>query len=87
MGILWVHVLADAVYDTMEDVPEEVRTNKRYEGADSYTVSDTAKRVAEDFGTIDILVHSLANGPEVRFHGCCQLTQTRRGMMLRQTPS
>lgn len=29
----------DAVFDTMEDVPEEVATNKRYAGADGYTVS------------------------------------------------
>lgn len=30
-----------------------------------YTVSEVAQRVKEDFGSIDIVVHSLANGPEV----------------------
>ncbi|KAF3636564.1 Enoyl-[acyl-carrier-protein] reductase [NADH] 1, chloroplastic [Capsicum annuum] len=31
----------------------------------SWTVSEVAESVKEDFGSIDILVHSLANGPEV----------------------
>ncbi|GBG65245.1 hypothetical protein CBR_g50287 [Chara braunii] len=57
----------DAVYDKPEDVPEEVRTNKRYAAADGgFTVQQVADRVKEDFGSIDILVHSLANGPEVQ---------------------
>lgn len=55
----------DAVFDKMEDVPEEVRTNKRYAELSGYTVSEVAKQVAEDFGSIDILIHSLANAPEV----------------------
>ena len=56
----------DAIYDTYDDVPEEVRTNKRYAGNDGFSVADCAAKVAADFGTIDILVHSLANGPEVQ---------------------
>ncbi|KAK2965557.1 hypothetical protein RJ640_016699, partial [Escallonia rubra] len=55
----------DAVYDTPEDVPESVKTNKRYAGASNWTVKEVAESVKQDFGTIDILVHSLANGPEV----------------------
>jgi len=31
----------------------------------SYTVSECAARVKEEFGNIDIVIHSLANGPEV----------------------
>ncbi|KAK1313824.1 hypothetical protein QJS10_CPA06g01710 [Acorus calamus] len=38
----------DAVFDNLEDVPED----------------EVAECVKEDFGSIDILVHSLANGPE-----------------------
>lgn len=56
------------MFDLPEDVPADVKENKRYEAAGSYTVSETAEKVAKDFGKIDILVHSLANGPEVR--GC-----------------
>lgn len=55
----------DAVFDKMEDVPQEVRENKRYADLSGYTVSEVAQQVAADFGQIDILVHSLANGPEV----------------------
>lgn len=55
----------DAIYDTLEDVPEDVKANKRYAGTSKWTVKEVAESVKEDFGSIDILVHSLANGPEV----------------------
>ncbi|URD76306.1 Enoyl- acyl-carrier-protein reductase NADH [Musa troglodytarum] len=55
----------DAVYDTPEDVPEDVKTNKRYAGSSNWTVKEVAESVKNDFGSIDILVHSLANAPEV----------------------
>ncbi|GAX74103.1 hypothetical protein CEUSTIGMA_g1552.t1 [Chlamydomonas eustigma] len=55
----------DAVFDTFADVPEDVATNKRYAGNSGWTVSEVAERVEKDIGKIDILVHSLANGPEV----------------------
>ncbi|RWV81671.1 hypothetical protein GW17_00056888 [Ensete ventricosum] len=55
----------DAVYDTPEDVPEDVKTNKRYAGSSNWTVKEVVESVNNDFGSIDILVHSLANGPEV----------------------
>lgn len=56
----------DAAFDHLEQVPEEVRNNKRYVEISSYTISDVAKEVEEKYGKIDILVHSLANGPEVK---------------------
>ena len=45
----------------------QVANNKRYAAAagKGFTVSEVAEHVKSDFGTIDILVHSLANGPEV----------------------
>lgn len=55
----------DAVFDSPDDVPEEVKTNKRYAGLDGYTISEVAKQIEKDYGKIDIVVHSLANGPEV----------------------
>lgn len=55
----------DAVFDTMEDVPQEVRDNKRYIELSGYCVADVAQQIASDFGQIDLLVHSLANAPEV----------------------
>src|SRR5687767_1327955 len=58
----------DAAYDTLEDMPESVRQNKRYSEVGDSSVSGVATRVREDFGeqSLDILVHSLANGPEVK---------------------
>ncbi|KAG2298044.1 hypothetical protein Bca52824_034516 [Brassica carinata] len=55
----------DAVFDNPEDVPEDVKANKRYAGSSNWTVQEAAECVRKDFGSIDILVHSLANGPEV----------------------
>ncbi|GJU70926.1 enoyl-[acyl-carrier-protein] reductase [NADH], chloroplastic-like protein [Tanacetum coccineum] len=64
MNITKVYPL-DAVYDTPEDVPDDVKSNRRYAGSSKWTVKEVAESVKEDFGSIDILVHSLANGPEV----------------------
>ncbi|CAM9292607.1 unnamed protein product [Phaeothamnion confervicola] len=55
----------DAVFDTPDDVPDEVKNNKRYAGLSGYTITEAAEAVKADYGEIDILVHSLANGPEV----------------------
>jgi enoyl-[acyl-carrier protein] reductase I len=58
----------DAVFDTPEDVPEDVRSDKRYVDLAGYTIQEVADRLREDFGDscLDIIVHSLANGPEVQ---------------------
>lgn len=56
----------DAAFDTMEDVPEDIRENKRYKDISEYTISEVAAALARDFGNIDIFVHSLANAPEVK---------------------
>ncbi len=56
----------DAAFDNPNDVPEEIKENKRYKDASQYTIQEVAAEVAKDFGKIDILIHSLANGPEVQ---------------------
>jgi enoyl-[acyl-carrier protein] reductase I len=55
----------DAVFDKSEDVPQEIRENKRYAEHSNYTISELVQQVEADFGRIDLLVHSLANAPEV----------------------
>jgi len=45
---------------------EEIKENKRYKQYSGYTVSEVASQIEKDFGKIDIIVHSLANGPEVK---------------------
>src|SRR5256714_1053453 len=58
----------DAAYDTLADAPEEIRTNKRYKDVGDFSVAGLAQRLAQDFGErpLDIVIHSLANGPEVK---------------------
>ena len=57
----------DAVYDTPDQVTQEVRDSKRYAGIEAFTISEVASQIEADLGgeKLDILVHSLANGPEV----------------------
>lgn len=58
----------DAAFDRMEDVPPEVRENKRYKEQGDFTVTGARDRLRADFGErgLDIVVHSLANGSEVK---------------------
>lgn len=57
----------DAAYDKLEDVPADIRANKRYAERGDFTIAGLADAFKADFGdnSLDILVHSLANGPEV----------------------
>lgn len=58
----------DAMFDRLEDVPEETRTNKRYQDLGDYSISGLCAAIEKDYGKgqLDIVVHSLANGPEVQ---------------------
>jgi enoyl-[acyl-carrier protein] reductase I len=57
----------DAEYDTTEDAVAEVRENKRYKEQGDFTMQGCAERLRNDFGEpcLDVVVHSLANAPEV----------------------
>ena len=70
----------DAAFDAMTDVPAEIRENKRYQERGDFTIAGLTERIGADFGAqaLDIVVHSLANGPEVKL----PLLQTsRRGYL------
>jgi len=58
----------DAAFDTLGDAPEDIRTNKRYKDTGDFSVAGVATRFRDDFGEspLDIVVHSLANAPEVK---------------------
>ena len=58
----------DADYDRFEDIPAEVRESKRYRDHGDVSISGLAGRLRSDFGDrpLDFVVHSLANGPEVK---------------------
>jgi enoyl-[acyl-carrier protein] reductase I len=58
----------DADFDTLADAPAEVKESKRYREHGDFTIDGLAARLKNDFGepSLDIVVHSLANGPEVK---------------------
>jgi enoyl-[acyl-carrier protein] reductase I len=58
----------DADFDRMEDVPAELKDSRRYRDVGDFTISGLAAAVKADLGEggLDIVVHSLANGPEVK---------------------
>jgi len=58
----------DADFDTAADLPAELAQSKRYCDQGDVSVDGLAARLRADFGdaALDIVVHSLANGPEVK---------------------
>ena len=70
----------DAAFDTLADAPAEVRENKRYREVGDFSVQGVAERLRQDFGErpLDIVVHSLANAPEVKMP---LLDTSRRGYL------
>src|SRR3954466_6314096 len=58
----------DAVFDTYDAMPEDLRSSKRYKDVGDCSIDGLAQRLVADFGEqpLDIVVHSLANGPEVK---------------------
>lgn len=55
----------DVMFSTPAEIPEEIKTNKRFAAFTDYDIQSCAAAVARDYGKIDILIHSVANGPEV----------------------
>jgi enoyl-[acyl-carrier protein] reductase I len=58
----------DAAYDTLADAPEDIRASKRYKETGDFSIDGLRQRIESDFGkdAMDIVIHSLANGPEVK---------------------
>jgi enoyl-[acyl-carrier protein] reductase I len=60
----------DAEFDTLEDIPAELRESRRYRDAGDCSIAGVAERLRAELDAgqqpFDIVVHSLANGPEVK---------------------
>ena len=58
----------DGDFDTLEDAPAEIRENRRYKDHDDFSIQGVADKMVKEFGDkpLDIVVHSFANGPEVK---------------------
>ncbi|MEC8306757.1 MAG: SDR family oxidoreductase, partial [Chlamydiota bacterium] len=56
----------DAAFDHPDQVPTSIRENKRYARQTGYTISEVANQIEQEYRNLDVIVHSLANGPEVK---------------------
>jgi enoyl-[acyl-carrier protein] reductase I len=58
----------DAAFDSLEEAPADIRENKRYKDVGDFSIQGLTDRVRADFGdaSLDIVIHSLANAPEVK---------------------
>src|SRR5688572_14372602 len=58
----------DAAFDSLDDAPEDIRSNKRYRDTGDFSVEGLVGGMRADFGdeSLDIIIHSLANAPEVK---------------------
>jgi enoyl-[acyl-carrier protein] reductase I len=60
----------DVSYDSMADVPEAIRGDRRYKRVEDqygdYSIEGLMKAVKESHGAIDVLIHSIAFSPEIK---------------------
>lgn len=56
----------DVSYDTMADVDEKTRNDRRYAKHGDYSIAGMTKQVADLWGQVDVLVHSIAFSPEIK---------------------
>jgi enoyl-[acyl-carrier protein] reductase I len=59
----------DVSFDTLADVPEETRNDRRYKRVEDkygdYSIAGMVGAVGKEFGGIDVVVHSIAFSPEI----------------------
>ncbi len=59
-------VPCDASFDTMADVPDEIKSDRRYAKFNAdYSIEGMVNAVGKEFGGIDILIHSIAFSREI----------------------
>jgi enoyl-[acyl-carrier protein] reductase I len=56
----------DVSFDTMADVDEKTRNDRRYQRHGDFSIAGLMSTMQKDFGVIDILVHSIAFSPEIK---------------------
>src|SRR5207248_760441 len=58
-------VACDVGYDSMADVDEKTRNDKRYAKHGDFTIQGMMDKLKPDYPAIDILIHSIAFSPEI----------------------
>jgi enoyl-[acyl-carrier protein] reductase I len=60
----------DVSYDTLADVDEKTRTDRRYKRIEEqygdYSIAGLMQKVGDEFKGVDVLVHSIAFSPEIQ---------------------
>jgi enoyl-[acyl-carrier protein] reductase I len=56
----------DVGFDTMADVDEKTRNDRRFQRHGDYSIQGLMTRFAESFNSIDVLIHSIAFSPEIK---------------------
>jgi enoyl-[acyl-carrier protein] reductase I len=56
----------DVSFDTMDDVDEKTRADRRYQKFGDYSIKGVMEAMARDYGHLDILIHSVAFSPEIK---------------------
>jgi enoyl-[acyl-carrier protein] reductase I len=67
-GMLKVDKLlpCDVSFDTMADVDEKTRNDRRYQRHGDFSIQGLMTAIQKEFGAIDILIHSIAFSPEIK---------------------
>src|SRR2546430_8978139 len=56
----------DVSFDTMDDVDEKTRNDKRYQKHGDYSIKGLMEAVGTGWGAVDILIHAIAFSPEIK---------------------
>jgi enoyl-[acyl-carrier protein] reductase I len=56
----------DVGYDSIDDVDEKTRNDRRFNKHGDFTIKGMVDRFAKDFGAADILIHAVAFSPEIK---------------------
>jgi enoyl-[acyl-carrier protein] reductase I len=56
----------DVAFDTMDDVDEKTRSDRRYAKFADYSIKGVMDIMAKDYGHLDILIHAVAFSPEIK---------------------
>jgi enoyl-[acyl-carrier protein] reductase I len=59
-------IACDVGFDSMADVDEKTRTDKRYAKHGDFTIQGMIDAIGKEFGGIDIMIHSIAFSPEIK---------------------
>ncbi len=59
-------VACDVSFDTMDDVDEKTKNDRRYQRHGDFTIQGMVEGLKKDFSGIDIVIHSIAFSPEIK---------------------